>query len=89
MTIGGVKVTESQFKILSRIQEKGRVAENTVNRRTSSSLITLGFVEPFIPDATNYAMAARGRVRYYRLTLAGVAAVEGLKKLYPQAESVK
>jgi hypothetical protein len=82
MTIGGIKVGEAQFKALVKIEEAGQVSTKSIHARTGSSLVSLGFAEMFVPEARTYAMAARGRVRYYRLTTAGKEAVCGLKKLY-------
>jgi hypothetical protein len=84
MTIGGFRVSEAQFKALCRLQEEGRVVRNVINYQTAQSLVKLGLAESFVPDAETYAMAARGRVRYYRLTKAGFEAARGLKKLYKQ-----
>lgn len=83
MTVGGIRITESQFRVLSWLQKQGKAANTTVNFRTASSLMGMGLVEVFVPEATNYAMASRGRVRYYRLTAAGEEAINGLRKLYP------
>jgi hypothetical protein len=82
MTIGGVPVSEAQFLGMDKIQKAGKLSILQLHARTGSALVTKGFAEYFVPDATNYAMAARGRVRYYRLTKAGVEAINGLKKLY-------
>lgn len=89
MTIGGFKVSEPQFKALSRLLEQGRVIKNGINYQTSQSLVKLGLIVSFVPDAETFTMAARGRVRYYRLTKAGFEAVRGLKKLYKQGSVIK
>lgn len=91
MTIGGFRVTEKQFIALSRLLAQGRIiavgsngAGGGIHQRTAKSLVSLGLIETFVPDAETYAMAARGRARYYRLTKVGTEAVKGLKKLYKQ-----
>jgi hypothetical protein len=82
MTIAGVKISEARFIAMSRLLEQGEVAASSLNTRTARHLVSLGFAESFVPEATAYAMAARGRVRYYRLTKAGTEAILGVKKLY-------
>jgi hypothetical protein len=82
MTIGGIAVSEAQFLALARILELGQISTIMIHRRTGGALVRLGFAEMFVPEANTYAMAARGRVRYYRLTTAGREAILGLKKRY-------
>jgi hypothetical protein len=82
MTIGGVPVSEAQYLALARIYKQKQVPWASIHARTGSTLVSRGYAEIFIPDAKTYAQAARGRVRFLRLTAGGVAAVEGLKKLY-------
>jgi hypothetical protein len=89
MTIGGFRVSEKQFIALLRLLAQGRIigvgsdgAGGGIHQRTAKSLTSLGLIETFVPDAETWTMAARGRVRYYRLTQAGIAAAKGLKKLY-------
>lgn len=82
MTIGGFRVSEAQFEVLDRIWMSGEVTTKTVHARTGASLMGMGLIEMSVPTANTYAMAARGRMRYYRLTAAGKEAITGLKKLY-------
>lgn len=96
MTVGGFKVSEPQFVALLKLLEKERIIAGNldgrgggIQRRTAKALISLGLIETFVPDATSYAMAVRGRARYYRLTAAGTEATRGLKKLYKQKPTAK
>ena len=82
MTIGGIRISEARFVLLSRLLEQGSAAVGSLNPATARSLHSLGLIEMFVPDATTYAMAARGRVRYYRLSAAGVEAINGVKQKY-------
>jgi hypothetical protein len=85
MTIGGFRVSEAQYIVLLELQIEKRLAVGQIWNPTAVALARLGLIEMFVPDAETYAMAARGRVRYYRLTKAGKVAVRCLKKLYKQA----
>jgi hypothetical protein len=83
MTIGGVHVSEAQFLAMARIVEAGgQISVLRMHSRTGGALVRLGFAEMFVPEANTYAMAARGRVRYYRLTAAGKEAIVGLRRRY-------
>jgi DNA-binding MarR family transcriptional regulator len=82
VTIGGFRVSLAQYKVLYRLRKQGQVAYKSVNTRTGYSLKAMGLVEIFVPDAATYSMAARGRVRYYRLTTAGKEAIDGLRRMY-------
>jgi hypothetical protein len=82
MTIGGIRISEAKFIVLSRLLEQDEVNVKSVNARTASALLVEGLIETFVPDARTLAMAERGRVRYYRLTKAGREAILGVKRLY-------
>jgi hypothetical protein len=85
MTIGGIAISEAKFIALSALLERGKipvVVNGGIHRRTASSLMADGLIEMFVPDATTFSMAARGRVRYYRLTAAGEEAIRGVKRRY-------
>jgi len=82
MTIGGRRVSEAQFLALDKIGGAGYISALRIHARTGGSLVRLGFAEQFVPEANSYAMAARGRIRYYRLTTAGREAYLGLKRRY-------
>jgi hypothetical protein len=87
MTIGGMRITEAQFGFLSKLLKHGRGLSS--DPRTREALMARGLIEWFVPDADSYAMAARGRVRYCRLTKAGVEAARGLQKLYKPSPTTK
>lgn len=82
MTIAGIKISEARFIAMSRLLEQGQVAAHSLNTKTIRSLVALGLAESLVPQANSYAMATRGRVRYYKLTTAGEEAIKGIKKLY-------
>jgi hypothetical protein len=71
MTIGGIRISKPQMRVISDLASRGSFAETTVDGRTRKALHAAGLVETFIPDATTFSMAARGRVRHLRLTKAG------------------
>ena len=72
-----MKLTDTQRKALRHLDGcVGNVATLSQFRKpTVDALATMGLVERFIPEATTYAAAARGRVPYYRLTAEGRKAV--------------
>jgi hypothetical protein len=82
MTIGGIKISEPKFIVLSQLLEHGEVATRSVHGRTGGALLAEGLIEVFVPEARTLAMAERGRVKYYRLTAAGREAILGVKRRY-------
>jgi hypothetical protein len=82
MTIGGVSVSEAMYLALARILKQNWVPLASINARTGRTLVTRGYAEIFVPDPNTWAQAARGRVKFLRLTTAGQEAIRGLKKLY-------
>jgi hypothetical protein len=78
MTIGGFRLSDTQRAVLVSLHDYSTLGQ--WNRRTRTSLVRLGLIESFVPEARTLAMAERGRVRYYRLTTAGKTMVEVITK---------
>jgi hypothetical protein len=75
MSLGGTRYSDTQLRALREIGVLGRSRLGQYKSSTKKRLCSRGLIEVFVPEATTLAMAERGRVRYYRLTAAGVEAV--------------
>jgi hypothetical protein len=65
-----MKLTVAQKRVLGWLRNHGAGALGTERRTTIKRLEDLGLIESFVPVATTWAGAARGRARYWRLTVA-------------------
>jgi DNA-binding PadR family transcriptional regulator len=74
------KLSLTQYRLLTHLRDFGKSTLLATRPTTVATLLRRGLIEGFVPEATTFTEAVRGRVRYYRLTDKGRRAYSAQRK---------